>query len=49
MRPRSYVSEDNALEVPTGDTVVVEEDIIAVLGQVLEDSECPRKYWCGDN
>ena len=42
MRPRSYVSEYDALEVATGDTVVIEEDIIAVLCQVLENSECPR-------
>ena len=42
MCPCSYVSEDDALEVATGDTDVIEEDIIAVLCQVLENSECPR-------
>ena len=42
MRARSYVAEDDALEVATGDAVVIEEDIIAVLCQVLENSECPR-------
>ena len=42
MCPCGYVSKYNALEVATGDTVVIEEDIIAVLSQVLENRECPR-------
>src|ERR1035441_3157100 len=42
MRSRSYVSEYDALEVATGDTVVIEEDVIAVLSQILENSERPR-------
>jgi hypothetical protein len=42
MRPRSNVSKYDALEVATGDTVVIEEDIKAVLSQVLENSKCPR-------
>ena len=42
MRPRSYVSEYDALKVAAADTVVIEEDIIAVVCQVLENSECPR-------
>src|SRR5271157_3916256 len=41
VRPRSYVCEYDALEVATGDTVVIEEDIKAVLSQVLKNSECP--------
>ena len=43
MRPRRYVFEYDALEVATGDTVVIEEHIIAVVSQVLENSERPRK------
>jgi hypothetical protein len=42
MRPCSSVSEYDALEVAPGDTIVIEEDIIAVLSQVLENSECSR-------
>jgi hypothetical protein len=38
MRPSSYVPKYDALEVATGDAVVIEEDIIAVLCQVLEYS-----------
>ena len=42
MCPCSYVSEDDALEVATGDTEVIKEHIVAVVCQVLENSECPR-------
>jgi hypothetical protein len=39
MCPCSYVSEDDALEVATGDTEVIKEDIVTVVCQVLENSE----------
>jgi hypothetical protein len=42
MCPCSYVSEDDALEVATGDTEVIKEHIVAVVCQVLENSERPR-------
>jgi hypothetical protein len=42
MCPCRYVTEDDALEVATGDAVVIKEHIVAVLCQILEDSECPR-------
>ena len=42
MCPCRYVPEDDALEVATGDTVVIKEHVIAVLCQILENSECPR-------
>jgi hypothetical protein len=41
MRPRSYVLEYAAFEVATGDAVVIEEDVIAVLCQVPEYCQCP--------
>jgi hypothetical protein len=40
-RPRSYVLEYAAFEVATGDAVVIEEDVIAVLCQVPEYCQCP--------
>jgi len=42
MCPRSNVSENHALEVATGYAIVIEEDIIAVMSEVLENSEGPR-------
>jgi hypothetical protein len=42
MCPCTYVSEDDALEVATGDTQVIKEHIIAVVCQVLKNSERPR-------
>ncbi len=42
MRPGCYVSEDDALEVATGDTAVIEEHVIAVMGQVLKNPRAPR-------
>jgi hypothetical protein len=42
MRPCGYVPKYDALEVATRDTVEIKEDIIAVLCQILENSECPR-------
>jgi hypothetical protein len=42
VRPRDYVSKYDALEVAPGDTGVVEENIKAVLRQVLENRERPR-------
>jgi hypothetical protein len=43
MRPRSYISEYDALEVATVDTAEINEHVIAVLGQVLKNVQCPRK------
>jgi len=42
MRARSYVSEYDSLKVATGDTVVIEEHVVAVLSQVLKNGEGPR-------
>ena len=37
----SDVFEDDALEVAAGHAVVVEEDVVAMLGEVLEDCQRP--------
>ena len=39
------VFDDDALEVAAGYAVVVEEDVVAVMGQVLEDRA--REPWVG--
>jgi hypothetical protein len=39
---RRYVSKNDPLEVATRDAVVINKHVIAVLCQVLENSECPR-------
>ena len=43
MRPRLYVFEYDALEVAAGDTLVIEKDVIAVVCQVLVNSQRLRK------
>ena len=42
MRPRFYVCEYRALEVATSDAAVVEEDVKAVVCQILVNCEFPR-------
>ena len=42
MGPRSYVTEDDALEVAAGDAAIIEEDVVAMLSQVLENGQRPR-------
>jgi predicted RNA-binding protein associated with RNAse of E/G family len=42
MRSCGNVPENYALEVATADALVIEEDVIAVVSQVLVDVECPR-------
>ena len=42
MCPCNYISEDDALEVTTRNAIKIEENIKAVLIQVLENSERPR-------
>lgn len=41
MCPGADVFEDDALEVAAGDALKIEEHVIPVLGQVLEDCQCP--------
>ena len=42
MCPCSYVSEDDALEVTTRNAIKIEENIKAVLCQVVENIERPK-------
>ena len=42
MGPRGNVPEYDAFEVAACDAVVIEEDVIAEVSQVLENSERPR-------
>jgi hypothetical protein len=42
MGPRHYVLEDDSLEVTTCDAHEIKERIVAVLRQVLKNSERPR-------
>src|SRR5436305_444411 len=42
MCSRRYVSENDALEITTSDTVEIKKYVIAVLGQVLENGKRPR-------
>ena len=41
MRPRSNVRQYDALEISTGNTVVVKKNVVPMLSQILENGECP--------
>src|SRR5262252_5613456 len=41
MSSGAYVFEDNALEVTAGNPLEIEEHVIAMLGQILVDVQCP--------
>jgi hypothetical protein len=42
MRSRRDVSENDPLEIATGDTVEVKKYVIPVVGQILKNRERPR-------
>ena len=41
MCPRSYVFQYDSLEITAGDTIVVDEYVVAMLGKVLENCQPP--------
>ena len=43
MRPRRYISQNDAFEIAAADAGVIEKHIKAVVCEVLIDVECPRK------
>jgi hypothetical protein len=43
MRPGADVFEDDPLKIAAGNTLIIEEDVKAVMGQILVDSQRPEK------